>query len=178
MDTIICTFCKKEKPRSEFSSDRMKRNGKKSNCNECKNRMTREYRKSKIGNREWVKKTNAYQREYLKNNPDKAVNYRKARTREQHIRYMLKQNYGMSLEDYNGMVDKQGGVCKICGNVDVKFSKTGESRIQRLAVDHCHKTGEVRGLLCSSCNGGLGLFKDDINLLRKALKYLTKDCKN
>lgn len=82
---------------------------------------------------------------------------------------------GKEVTAMNEMSNRQRGVCKICGNIDVKVNKTGESRIQRLAVDHCHKTGKVRGLLCASCNGGLGLFKDDINLLKKATRYLTKE---
>jgi len=85
----------------------------------------------------------------------------KARARN---RNLLKQ-YGITLKDYNSLILKQKGKCLICGipQEDLK---------QGLHVDHDHKTGEIRGLLCGSCNGGLGLFKDNIILLRKAIKYI------
>ncbi len=56
-------------------------------------------------------------------------------------------------------------VCGICG-------KKGKDQNTRLAIDHCHKTGIVRGLLCKRCNQGLGKYKDDIGLLFKAIRYL------
>lgn len=78
--------------------------------------------------------------------------------------YTLKRRYGISSEQYLLLLEDQKEVCKICG----LFCKTGRS----LAVDHNHETGKVRGLLCSSCNVGLGNFKDDTNLLKKAIEYL------
>lgn len=63
------------------------------------------------------------------------------------------------------MFQKQNNKCAICNDDRNLF-------IKGLAVDHCHKTGKIRGLLCSKCNIGLGQFKDDINLLNKAIKYL------
>ncbi|UKH49716.1 endonuclease VII [Rahnella phage Sarma103] len=79
----------------------------------------------------------------------------------------LRQNYGINLETYNRMLSEQEGSCKICGLTE---------RIQNrsLAVDHCHKTGVVRGLLCSACNIALGKFEDDINRLERAIKYLRR----
>jgi hypothetical protein len=73
----------------------------------------------------------------------------------------LIQRYGINKEDYEFMLSKQNGVCVIC-----KRDK------QRLLVDHCHKNGHVRGLLCTACNMGLGLFKDDKDLLLTAIEYL------
>lgn len=75
----------------------------------------------------------------------------------------LKLKYGISLDEYNALFLKQGGVCKICG----KYQQH-----ENLAVDHNHKTGKVRGLLCSSCNKGLGYFKDNPIILKEAIKYL------
>lgn len=78
----------------------------------------------------------------------------------------IKRTYGITFEDYEQMFDNQKGCCKICN------SRISNSRTGRLFVDHCHKTGTVRGLLCSSCNHGLGLFKDSPTLLKKAIAYL------
>ena len=77
----------------------------------------------------------------------------------------LKGLYGIDETAYNEMLAKQGGVCAICG---MKETVGG----RRLAVDHCHSTGAVRGLLCNACNIGIGKLKDSPELLTKALKYL------
>jgi hypothetical protein len=87
--------------------------------------------------------------------------------------YLIKKNGGIKKElnvlefsPYQYMLDKQGGVCAICK----KVCSTGKS----LAIDHNHKTGEVRGLLCGKCNRGLGLFCDSKDLLLVAYNYLNK----
>lgn len=59
-------------------------------------------------------------------------------------------------------------LCKRC-----KISKSLEEFHKKLSVDHCHKTGKVRGLLCSNCNTAIGLLKEDINVLKNAINYLT-----
>ena len=74
--------------------------------------------------------------------------------------------YGLTLDDYDEMYEQQEGRCKICGIEEKYVSK------QRFHIDHCHETGRVRGLLCSKCNKGLGLFKDNANFLREAAKYI------
>lgn len=80
-------------------------------------------------------------------------------------RFRLNQ-YGTSLTvgEYEAMVQRQGGLCAICGGTN----KNG----RRLSLDHCHKTGKVRGLLCNNCNTGLGLFRDSQTALAAALAYL------
>ena len=82
---------------------------------------------------------------------------------------MLKREYNLSINDYEKLLSDQNGNCKICGLPETSMNKYG---VKNLAVDHCHTTGRVRGLLCSRCNRGLGYFKDDKVLLKKAIKYL------
>ena|SRR3990167_9669761 len=77
----------------------------------------------------------------------------------------LKQKYGITEADYEKMLKDQGEVCAICKR---------HQRFQRLAVDHDHKTKKVRGLLCMSCNRGLGRFFDSAYRLRAAADYLDK----
>ncbi len=72
-----------------------------------------------------------------------------------------KRIYGLTLEDYNKLVEKQEGKCAICGRLD-----------DNLHVDHDHKTGQVRGLLCKLCNPLLGLAGDNIDILLNAVRYL------
>lgn len=73
--------------------------------------------------------------------------------------------YGISVSDYNEMFSNQNGCCAICG-------KPEKLHHSRLHIDHDHKTGIVRGLLCSKCNQGIGLFNDNIDLLQSAYNYL------
>jgi hypothetical protein len=80
----------------------------------------------------------------------------------------LKKTYGITLADYDAMLEKQDGKCAICRSEETRAFKT-------LCVDHCHAEGHVRGLLCSSCNSGLGRFKDDPAALRRAAAYLERE---
>lgn len=77
----------------------------------------------------------------------------------------LKTNYGITEKDYQEMMIEQNYSCAICG---INQSDLG----YKLYVDHDHKTGKVRGLLCKHCNSGIGLFKDNKNILSKAIDYL------
>jgi hypothetical protein len=74
--------------------------------------------------------------------------------------------YGITIAEYDSMLRRQHGKCVIC-------QTDSPGRHGRFDVDHCHTTGEVRGLLCSNCNRGLGLFKDNANYLLAASNYLT-----
>jgi len=79
--------------------------------------------------------------------------------------------YGMTLAEYDTLLLKQKEVCAICKRAERNRIKAG-GVLRSLAVDHDHETGVVRGLLCSSCNRGLGKFGDDPNRLRSAAEYL------
>lgn len=75
--------------------------------------------------------------------------------------------YGITLDEYNNLLEIQDGCCDICKKHFTQFKKP-------LFVDHDHETGKVRGLLCNTCNGGIGLLKDDLNILNNAVAYLNK----
>ena len=81
----------------------------------------------------------------------------------------LQYNHGINEAQYNQILKSQNSVCAICGQPEttIKHNKT-----QALAVDHNHKMGKVRGLLCHRCNRALGYFNDNPFLLVKAIKYL------
>jgi len=82
----------------------------------------------------------------------------------------LRASFGITLVEYNALLLSQGNKCAICNKPEVVLSKYGE--VKALAVDHCHATGDVRGLLCQKCNQALGLFNDDIDTLISAINYL------
>jgi len=84
-------------------------------------------------------------------------------------RSLLKSRYGITTEQYDSMLLAQNGACAVCKT----NTAGGRGTESRLAVDHDHATGRVRGLLCSMCNQGIGMFKDDPSLLTKAIEYLT-----
>jgi hypothetical protein len=83
-----------------------------------------------------------------------------ATRRKYHLRFI----YGLSLEEYDAMLARQGGVCAIC--------KKPPSKGKLLVVDHCHVTGMVRGLLCGKCNSLLAFGNDDPDIMRAAIAYL------
>lgn len=83
----------------------------------------------------------------------------------------LQRDFGITLAKYNKMLDDQGGVCAICEKPE--FAKRS-GKIRQLAVDHCHDTGRVRALLCTSCNPMIGYSKDDPEVLRRAAEYLER----
>lgn len=84
----------------------------------------------------------------------------------------LKREFGISLTDYNAMLEAQNGVCAICDRPE-KFSTKGKGSMA-MAVDHCHKTDKIRGLLCLKCNRAIGLFEDSTDSLQKAIDYLKR----
>jgi hypothetical protein len=98
--------------------------------------------------------TNAYQRDYRST--------RKDQFRDGHLR----RTFGISQAEYDELLGKQGGGCRICGKRPGKIS---------LHVDHDHETGDIRGLLCVGCNNALGQFRDDEMVLTRAIHYLGGD---
>ncbi len=149
--TKHCKRCDTTKSLDDFHRDSKSSDGKYSYCKECnKAKAKAAYHADPEGRRE-------YERKRRERFPD--------RDREQNY----KSKYGITLAQYNEMHAAQGGVCRAC--------KKPESRIatRHLAVDHCHRTGKIRGLLCSNCNRALGLLDDDISRLRSLADYLEEN---
>jgi hypothetical protein len=115
------------------------------------------------------------QKQYKINNPDKVSEHNKARRlrhgdniKELDKKYnnnRLPHKYGITIEQYNEIFDKQGGKCSICGRHQSDLRR-------RLCVDHNHATGKIRGLLCNKCNFILGYANDDVVILSKAIDYI------
>ncbi len=104
-----------------------------------------------------------YQRKYIKRlREEKPAKF---------AEYDFKRHYGITLCQYNDMFSKQNGKCLICDNEE-KAKHPVSNMKRRLAVDHCHDTGIVRGLLCTNCNLALGGFMDSPAILEEAIKYL------
>jgi hypothetical protein len=85
----------------------------------------------------------------------------------------LLRRQGSSHECYRALLEAQEGKCAICGAIEGHRSRYGS--VCRLALDHDHRTGKPRGLLCNNCNRGLGRFKDSIANLEAALRYLKRE---
>lgn len=83
-------------------------------------------------------------------------------------KYLIKR-FGITLEDYNQLLQEQDFVCSICRQSE---TETRNGRVKTLAVDHHHETGKPRGLLCAACNKGIGWFRENIQTLERAVEYL------
>lgn len=129
----------------------------------------------KAANRKWYENNTEKHRaacaRWQAANLEKALAYKKQyreATREKYRYYWrkrdLKRKFGMTTEDYGNMLLGQDGLCAICW-------KPAESN-RDFAVDHCHVSGKIRGLLCQPCNVSIGQFHDDPNLLLRASAYL------
>ena len=141
----ICSKCKVEKSDEEFYKNKKSKDGLRSVCVECKE----EYRLSEKGKEVHRRACSKYQ---------KTEKGKKATRRKQ-----LKRKYGITPDDYNKMLIEQNHVCIICGNSE---------KDKRLAIDHNHKTGRVRALLCQNCNMSLGYIENYIQNPEKWDNYL------
>ena len=143
-----CSKCKEIKEIEEYNNSG---NGyRRAECKDCQAKYRKENNEKRL---EYLKK-------WAKENPEKR--------RAQKYRY----RYKIDIDQYNTMLKKQGGSCKICKSKDTKRKNT-----EFFAVDHCHDTGKIRGLLCYNCNSGLGKFNDNPELIKKALDYLLSSSK-
>lgn len=93
----------------------------------------------------------------------------KLEQKKRSLRHVLRRR-GMAESDYQKMVEDQNNLCAICGKAETKIKR---HQVCRLSLDHDHETGAIRGLLCDSCNRGLGFFGDSTTNLWRAFNYLT-----
>lgn len=167
LKTKVCGRCKKEKEVSFFYKDSTRKDGYRGWCKECVKKHTKVYYQQ---NKEYYDQYRKDNHERIKENRKRYYQQNKERIRE----HDLKNKYNITIEQYNKILLQQNNVCWICGEPEtlIIYGK----RIN-LAVDHNEKTGEVRGLLCSSCNKGIGYLKHNPFILIKAIKYLQKNNK-
>lgn len=117
--------------------------------------------------RKWTKRNPSTHRSWCKECERNGNAASRSNGHEYRKNWKLKRNFGITLEDYEAMREQQGGKCAICGR------SPGDTTMKYdLAVDHCHETGVIRGLLCSDCNIGLGKLGDNLHGLRRAVNYL------
>jgi len=139
-----CTVCKELKSFEEFYNSRNHPDGKSYRCKTC-DALARK----------------AYEQRHKEK---RLSNIRRANR---------KYKYGLSEDKYQQLIHDQNGCCAICS---VVLEQTGniQHKANTLCIDHDHKTGVVRGLLCSNCNRALGLFKDNVKFITNAIQYLEK----
>lgn len=142
-----CIRCAQTKPASEFHKDRKRIDGLSFYCKKC-NHLADQAQK------------------------DRDPETYRARQARRSYKWALRTKYGLTLAEYEAMADAQGGVCAICKRPQTAVSKTGAVKL--MPVDHDHRTGKNRGLLCDPCNIGLGAFEDDIVRLSAAIDYLLR----
>lgn len=139
-----CTVCKEEKEYSCYHKSKQTKDGFGYRCIAC-DRLARH--------------------SYREENRDR---FRKVARKKQ-----LKHKYGISQDDYQSMLALQDGGCAICKTDNPSGQNSESDFMKHFAVDHCHISGRVRGLLCSPCNRALGFFQDSPGILSNALEYLT-----
>jgi hypothetical protein len=144
-----CHMCGTWKPMDEFYRAKHHRDGRTSYCKPCCYQRRRSYSESSTA-----------RENRLEGNRQRG----RLRSKEKKRDTKLKGRYGIGVADYEEWLDSQGGVCAICEMLPADG--------KHLDVDHDHRTGQVRGLLCRRCNYGLGFFGDDGMLLVRAGDYL------
>jgi hypothetical protein len=171
-----CFNCKAMLNASEFHRDRAKRDGLTSDCKSCRNHKRKEERSGSpdrsnrhsllskdpstmtgvcqiCGPTRIVLKNSGYGKKGLRCRTPIRKHKNKTNSR-------LKKKYGMTLKERQAF--REGKACAICG----------ERTPRKLTIDHCHATGKVRGVLCFHCNFGIGIFREDTNVMKNAILYL------
>ena len=165
VESKICTKCGKEKPLAAFY---LTRNSPCSSCKTCMKAATRAYR---IANRARVVD---YRRQHYHKNREAILACRregKPQILSQCHNWKLAGKSGIRIATYNEMLFSQDGRCAICGQPETAVQ---HGKIKALAVDHKHKTGQIRGLLCQRCNMLLGFAGDNTKILEAVVVYLCR----
>ena len=172
MNTRFCTNkkCEQMNPQTEHNFWIGKSNN--TWCKWCLGRAAKAWRER---NRERVNKL--AMESYRRNRPAKLAKLKASyhENKDKHRNAKLRR-FGLDVRQYAKMLGAQEGLCAICLREEPALNSKTKQRMS-LAVDHCHKTGKVRGLLCSRCNRMLGLAGDKVHILKSAINYLTKERK-
>ncbi len=163
-ESKTCAKCGKAKAITEFHVDRSTFDSRKRSCRLC-NKVKADWRK-RNGDRVRAQKRESYDRtraHYLEYN-------RSNSRRERAFAWNLMRKFGITVQQFEDMLEAQAGRCAICGKSPEEAN--GHRHKHRLHVDHDHGTGRVRGLLCNNCNAGLGYLGDSMKNLKKAIQYL------
>jgi Recombination endonuclease VII len=159
-----CARCRHIRNSSKFYKNRTKADGLDDYCKACRRSYFSVYKKTNIAFKETTRRC---RRNYYLRHRERLI----ARSRKWYYtkgnNTRLKRAYGIDQKEYEQMLAKQGGVCAICNE-----SPSNKDRGHKLHIDHDHKTGKVRGLLCSMCNTSIGYLRDDPRLVLAALTYL------
>lgn len=154
-------------------------------CQQCylkdyysRNRDRYRYNRAKFRKENWAQMLKKHREHYARNKQEygekRRAKYQLIKDdpdyqRQRQSAY-YKHLYGITLEEYASLLDKQGGVCAICHRPERAKMKNGKRL--RLAVDHDHNTGKIRGLLCGPCNRSLGAVGENIKILKATISYL------
>lgn len=153
-----CARCKKTKPIKQFKLRGASAKGYRSYCLVCESEYRKQYQSTKKFSDKQKKKYHS-----------ESAAARKKR-QERYRSNALQKKFGITVEEYETLLKQQNYVCAFCGKPEKAKSKIG--KIRRLCVDHCHKTGRVRGLLCYMCNHTIARLGDDIESAEKLLRYM------
>lgn len=168
----ICKNCGGKKNLSEFFKHPKRRNG--VNSTKCKSCLRiaggHQKRENRIkGGKIFCTKCKIHKKSKDFCYDKKGIKKRAFYCRECYRDSSIKFKYGLSSEGYDKLLCKQNYCCAIC-----KTKATGIIS-KYFSIDHNHKTGTIRGLLCNHCNTAIGKFKDDVNILQVAIEYLNKN---
>jgi len=159
-DRKLCTKCFQEKPHSEFWKSRNTKDGFNTKCKDCGREAKR--RQKENNPEHYRKKRKEYYHKY-----EKTI---KAKLRQSNYikRWRIETLYGITHEEYLGILAKQNYACAICEGELIPGTN------KKPHIDHCHETGKVRGVLCKGCNTALGFLGDNIEGVKRALAYLSE----
>jgi hypothetical protein len=136
-------------------------------CKACKAEQHRQWRESNSQQvQEWHRRYNQRPERKQAHRDYERWRYHEKQQKETQNQRRLRRRYNLTQAEYDAKLVEQKGGCAVCG----QKCKSGRA----LAVDHCHLTGEVRGLLCMNCNRAIGWLKDDAKLIQAALEYIVK----
>lgn len=160
-----CSTCKEVKPADQFGRDYRLKSGLASRCKPCQSKASSRWAKNHKERRRQRRK------EFRKEQPQLHLERSRERYKKNpqvFLNSQRRQKYGIEPHEYQELFQKQEGRCAIC-NIHASECK------RALAVDHCHSSNNIRGLLCDNCNNGLGRFKDNIEFLTRAIDYLKRN---